>query len=143
MSGEFGTVEHILEQLGLDTRQGRPGGVPSTRSAPSISVSGHGKAHPSPKYLELPVGRRGVELTAEECLLLCSALEQVRKFATTGGNVSVANQFGRLQTTSIRGVHVLECACSASDAPLRMTKEKVALVLVYEREISAFARRRA
>lgn len=145
MPAEFGSVDHILEQLGLNNSP--LGGSRSSRATPGVTNSDTPKDQllpertvvPQGAYLDLPVGKHGVSLSAEQCLLLVGALDQVRSFATTERDVLLINRFGQLRTESVRGVRVLECTLNGAKRPLRMTKEKVALVLAFEREIRRFA----
>lgn len=143
MAGGFGSVEYILGQLGLASapQRGKDANTgpqafrsPDTPAATSVVVLDPGK-----KELDLPVGRRGVVLSPAKCRLICSALPEARTFARTGRSVQTTTAHGTVRSTVVGGVLVLEFSTRGSERPLRMTREKTALVLKYEADIRALS----
>lgn len=148
---EFGSITYILEQLGLESptthrpskhalaKGARERGPPANGAPGSTSSQ---RRHVTSRTLDLDIGRRGVSLTKAACCALCAALAEARSFAKTGRCRPKKTPYGELRTSRVGGVTVLEICCETSSRPLRMTKEKLASVLEYEREIRAFARTR-
>ena len=144
---KFGSTDFILEQLGLGVSCGKPlvlhaeaTGAEGPLSKDPSSGTGI-VACPNAYVLALPVGKRGVELSRQECKLLEASISEVRGFASTGRTIKVSSRYGTLRTTIIRGIRVLECSAGEFARPLRMTRGKAALLLAFETEIRKFARR--
>jgi hypothetical protein len=147
MDGSFGSVEYILDQLGLNsTHQKRSReNPPSRRVEPAPTPRAGGRPEPfidrRHDKLELALGRKGVVLSREKCRLICLALEDARAFAASGRKVLVRTDHGTVRTTNVGGVLVLEFVVNGPGRPLRMTREKTALVLECVASIRAFAAR--
>jgi hypothetical protein len=146
----FGSVNHILAQLGLDPAAPRDE-APAVGDKAQDATSAKPLLHPgrdaasereSQRLLTLPVGRRGLALSRDECRLLAATISHVRRFANGRTDISVAVEVGALSVREVNGVVVLECRCHGVDRPLRMTAEKVKRMLEHEGQIKSFATRR-